>query len=194
MRERRGHWYLLTGLILGVAIGLAASIFIFPVNFIDTEPYALKTKDRDNYRVLIARAYLVEVDNGRAAARLALLRDVSQTDALVAQAQRELREKGKDARNSELAILAAALSQDAVMITPLPKLTPAVAVSTGESGEVTPTAVLPTRTSAATITPRATATAQPAEPETWALCRKNALLDFFVPGLGTEAERATAGC
>ena len=90
MKERRGHWYLLTGLILGIAIGLLASIYAIPVQYINTEPHALNSKDRDNYRALIARAYLVEADNGRALARLALLRDANPADALVAQAQKRM--------------------------------------------------------------------------------------------------------
>ncbi len=186
MKERRGHWHLLTGLIIGIAIGLVVSIFAFPVHFIDTEPYALKTKDRDNYRALIAGAYLVEADNGRAIARLSLLRDVSLSDALVAQAQRELREKGKEARNQVLALLAAAVSKNEVMITPLPRLAAAATITTAPAEvaavQGSPTAIPPTRTPGATITPRPTATPQPTQGAPFELVEQKEVCDAALPG------------
>ena len=186
MKERRGHWYLLTGLILGIAIGLLASIFVIPVQYINTEPHALNSKDRDNYRALIARAYLVEADNGRALARLALLRDANPADALVAQAQTELGGEGMETRSRALAQLAAAVSQEAVVITPLPRLAAAATATPVTSGTAaaleSPTAIPPTRTPAATITPRPTATPQPTQGSPYELVEQKEVCDAELPG------------
>jgi len=167
MKEKRGHWYLLTGLIIGALIGLAIVILLVPVNYIDTEPYALKPADRDLYRKVIAKAYLVEADNARAFARLALLQDVSAPDALVAQAQRELGAGGSEADSRALALLAEIMREGNIRITPLPVLvvtdTPtalptATLEATPEQAQPTPTFTI---TPGVTITLTPTATAQP---------------------------------
>lgn len=121
MNDQRGSWYLVTGLIIGAFIGLALATFVIPVRSIDTNPATLKSRDRQDYRALIAQTFLVEADNGRAIARLLLLQDANPKDALLAQSQRELRENGKTDRGRALAVLAAAVSQDAIVITPLPR-------------------------------------------------------------------------
>ena len=167
MRDSRGSWYLLTGLVLGAAIGLVLSIFIFPAQYVDVTPSALKAADRDQYRALIARAYLVEADIGRAVARLALLEDPRPADALVEQAQQEMGVEGNEQTSRALALLAAAVSQKQLVITPLPRISGAItapqAVTHTPDNQVTTTSVPPTRTPGATITPRATATAQPTQ-------------------------------
>ena len=45
--EPRGNWYLLTGLILGLAAGLALSLYFFPVRYSDSEPSALRDQIED---------------------------------------------------------------------------------------------------------------------------------------------------
>ena len=62
MNERRGAWHLFTGALIGIAVGLVFSLFIMPVQYIDTDPATLRQEDREVYRGLIARAYLVEGD------------------------------------------------------------------------------------------------------------------------------------
>src|SRR5690348_319460 len=88
MSEERGSWYLLTGLILGLALGLAYSWIFSPVKYVDTAPYSLRDDFKDQYRNLIASAYLTDGDLGRAKARLALLKDDDPSRVLAAQAQR----------------------------------------------------------------------------------------------------------
>ena len=57
MREEpRGNWYLLTGLIIGLAAGLLYSLVFFPLRYSDTEPSALSEAHKSEYRKLIALA------------------------------------------------------------------------------------------------------------------------------------------
>jgi len=125
-REKRhereaGHLYLLTGLIIGVLIGVLLSMML-PVHYTDTDPSLLQNADKDLYRSLIARAYLVEVDHNRARARLELLGDVNPQDALVAQAQQLLASGGSEEESRALALLASAINEGVVQITALPDL------------------------------------------------------------------------
>ncbi len=186
MKEKRGSLYLLTGLIIGAVIGLVLSIFIIPANFVDAAPSALKSADRDHYRALISRAYLVEADNGRAFARLALLGDVNQAEALVAQAQ-EVMSSGEDENYSRgLALLAAAVSQRQLVITPLPRIVaevpPAPTLTDLPDVQLTPTTVQPTRTPGATITPRPTATPQPTQGAPYELAEQKEVCEMDGPG------------
>ena len=121
MNDERGSWYLLTGLVIGAVIGLLLATYIMPVKAIETSPAMLKNSDRQNYRTLIAQTFLIEADTGRAMARLMLLEDASPKDALLAQSQRELRENGKTDRGRALAVLAAAVTNERIAITPLPR-------------------------------------------------------------------------
>ena len=90
--EKRGNWYLLTGLILGVALGLVYSWVIAPVEYVDAPPYALRSDFKDQYRTLIAVAYLYNGDLERAVYRLGALQDADITRTLAMQAQQALAE------------------------------------------------------------------------------------------------------
>ena len=74
--ENRGPWYLLTGLVLGIALGLIYAWVFQPVT---VYRYGLRPPLRgdfkDQYRALIAAAYLGNGDLLRARARLELLKD-----------------------------------------------------------------------------------------------------------------------
>ncbi len=126
MKERRGSLYLLTGLVLGLAIGLAYSLLIQPVQYTDLSPALLSTADKDQYRALIAVAYLANRDLVRARARLALLKDDDPYNALAAQAQRWLAE-GKPVEEARaLGLLAADLAQaQATLLAPTVATPPA---------------------------------------------------------------------
>jgi hypothetical protein len=86
--DRRGSWYLLTGLVLGVAVGLAYSWVISPVKYIDAPPYALREDYKEQYRLLVAYAYLYNGDLLRAQDRLAQLKDDDIVSTMTMQAQR----------------------------------------------------------------------------------------------------------
>ncbi len=87
---RRGSWYLLTGLIIGLIAGLVYAWQVQPVQYFDTSPAALRQPDKDQYRVAIALAYLSNRDLVRASARLELLGDKDSYLTLTEQAQRTL--------------------------------------------------------------------------------------------------------
>jgi hypothetical protein len=126
IREERGPWYLLTGLILGVVIGLYISIKLMPVEYVDTAPATLRADMKDRYRALIAAAFAADGDLPRAQARLGLLQDPDTARLVAIQAQRALAE-GPESEAHALGLLAVALSSgvspvpvQAVTITPVP--------------------------------------------------------------------------
>lgn len=153
MNERRGSLYLLTGLVLGLAIGLVYSLVIQPVQYTDLSPALLSPADKDQYRALIAVAYLANRDLVRARARLALLKDDDPYGALAAQAQRWLAE-GKPAEEARaLGLLAADLAQAQATL-----LAPTVATAASFNQPPVSTA-LPSPSLVATLPPAETLSA-----------------------------------
>jgi hypothetical protein len=114
MRERSRRerskvpWYLLTGLFLGLAAGLAFSVWWWPFPYDYAAPSDLNIAAKDQYRLTVARAYLASRDSGRAYPRLDLLKDKEQDVVLSAQAQRSLASRS-DIDSQALAMLAAGL-------------------------------------------------------------------------------------
>jgi hypothetical protein len=90
MNQRRGHWYLLTGLIIGAALGLGYAWLVQPVEYTHTSPASLRQDYKDHYRAMIAMAYLANGDLVRAQARLDLLKDADVYRMLAEQAQRTM--------------------------------------------------------------------------------------------------------
>lgn len=109
--ERRGSWYLLTGAVLGIAMGLFYSWVISPVKYVDAPPYALRADYKEEYRVLVAAAYIYSGDLVRAQDRLAQLKDDNPAQSVAMQAQRALAEGHPEAEVKELSLLATALSK-----------------------------------------------------------------------------------
>jgi hypothetical protein len=114
MRESRGSWYLLTGLILGVAAGVLYAWLVSPVHYVNTAPSSMSSVAKDRYRSLIALAYAADGDLGRARVRLALLHDADGVQVLAAQAQRTIADGGETAEARALAVLASALGNEPV--------------------------------------------------------------------------------
>jgi hypothetical protein len=110
-QERRGSWYLLTAVVLGAAIGLVYSWAISPVKYVDAPPYALRADYKDEYRALVAAAYLYSGDLVRAQARLAQLKDDNPAQSVVMQAQRALAQGRPEEEVRALSKLALALGQ-----------------------------------------------------------------------------------
>lgn len=179
-QEERGHWYLLTGLLLGIALGLAYAWWIQPVEYVDTMPASLRQEFKDQYRALIAAAYQGNNDLVRARARLELLQDQDMLRALTGQAQRTLANAGSSNDARALGLLAIALGQappgPAAAITqvrPSAMIPTAAVIGTvamdGTAGEVetpgvegagvTPTQETSTDTPAPSATPEAVSTA-----------------------------------
>ena len=119
--EKRGAWYLLTGLILGLLLGLLYTWIINPAVYQDTAPASLAAPFKDRYRSMIAQAYEATLNLERAVSRLALLEDSDPVFALGAQAQQALAE-GQPEEAHALALLASAL-QGPVEAPPVPTAT-----------------------------------------------------------------------
>ena len=112
MKEQRGSWYLLTGVILGLGLGLLYAWVISPARVTNVVPKNLAPAHKDGYRVAIASAYLATGDLSRAKARLELLQDENLPRLLAAQSQRYLAEGRPYIEAEALAALAAALEQN----------------------------------------------------------------------------------
>ncbi len=109
MDQNRSNWYILTGLVLGLIMGLVYAWVISPVKEVDTHPHLLREDYQDIYRALIARAYQANNNLPRAEARLELIGDEDPALSLAAQAQRYLAEGGDVEMAKVLANLSAAL-------------------------------------------------------------------------------------
>jgi hypothetical protein len=164
-KESRGPWYLLTGLVIGVALGLVYAWVFQPVKYVDTIPSSLRADFKDQYRALIAAAYLGNGDLLRARERLKLLRDPDMFRALSEQAQRTLAGQGGDADARALGLLAIALGQappgPAIAITQQ-RLAPQ-AEPTRVAGDTTPGETVPPEDDQPAPTP-----GQPTQPPTTA--------------------------
>jgi len=185
VKRKQGQWHLLTGTLLGIALGVLFSLVILPVRYIDTDPSTLRIKDREAYRELVARAYLVEADTTRALARIGLLKDVNPASALIQQAQNILANNGEEHLARGLALLGAAINQPSLRITPLAlanngQATPTLEIMTPtlESSPRTPTSTAaPTRTPIATFTPRPTPLPSPTLGAPFVLVKQDTVCD-----------------
>jgi hypothetical protein len=186
MNESRGPWYLLTGLIVGLALGLGYAWGVQPVQYTNTRPADLRADFKDQYRSLIAAAYAANGDLVRARERLKLLQDADLYRVLAEQAQRTLAGGASLQEARALGQLAVALGQPPVsaQLTPSPAITspsptasppaPASPTSTalaasptgspnspGGTSVATPTNSVSTRTPRPSATPTQTGTPLP---------------------------------
>jgi hypothetical protein len=170
MKENRGSWYLLTGLLIGIGLGLGFAWFIQPVQYVNTSPASLRTEFKDQYRALIAAAYVANNDIVRARARLELLQDADIFRALSEQAQRYLAQGNAPEEARALGLLAIALGQEApgpaVVITlPPPTATPTETASPSSTPTLEPTQTsTPTPTEQLALTEALSTSAPEASP------------------------------
>lgn len=174
--EQRGNWYLLTGLVIGLVLGVLYSWVISPVQYIDTDPSSLAAQYKDEYRRVIALAYGANRNLERARERLALMDSGDQIQALAAQAQRMVAENQPPNEARMLAILAADLGSGSQAGAPSPQAaveqptqevtqnisSPTEAATLEVAAAIqTPTVFIPTQTPTATRTPIPTFTPRP---------------------------------
>jgi len=107
-RQKRGAWFILTGLVLGIMLGAVHSIWINPVIVNNAHPASLDPIDKDIYRITIAQVFAATGNFDRAYRRLELLNDVDPFFTLGVQAQRALA-AGDGDQAYALALLASAL-------------------------------------------------------------------------------------
>jgi|GEM_PF-81193 len=143
--KERGSLYLLTGLVVGLALGLLYAWVIQPVRTAQSTPATLKSADKDRYRALIAAAYAANGDLLRAKARLELLKDADPYNALAEQAQRALEEDQDSKQARALGLLVVAIGQENGSTPILPLISsPQIGINeTSTTGS--PEAVQPTR-------------------------------------------------
>ena len=161
--ERRGSWYLLTGAVLGVAMGLFYSWVISPVKYVDAPPYALRADYKEEYRALVAAAFMYSNDLLRAQDRLKELKDDNPAQSIAMQAQRALADGRPEAEVRALGLLATALAQNSIPSAPTPVI-PIQSTSNPAAAqqENSPSiAVLPTAVPSATSPPLSTAISNP---------------------------------
>jgi uncharacterized membrane-anchored protein YhcB (DUF1043 family) len=109
--KSKSNWYLLTGLIVGLLLGLVFSTLVFPAENAQALPNELNDVAKAEYRTMIATAYAANQDFDRALSRLELLKDPDPLAALTAQAQNMLANGGSEHAAKALAELASQLSQ-----------------------------------------------------------------------------------
>lgn len=124
---RRPPYYLITGLIIGIALGLLWGWVLTPVETLEAHPVDLRPAFKDAYREMIALAYVADNDLGRAQSRLALLGDPDPARELAVQAQLTLGEGGSEQAARALGQLAAALDSSFASVT---QSTPLAAAAT----------------------------------------------------------------
>lgn len=140
MTGKNSYWFLLSGLIIGLALGFLTSWVLAPAEYVNTIPSTLRIDYKDQYRLMIASAYASNGDLLRAYVRLGLM-DQDPVGALKEQSQRMLAASMPVNEVQPLADLTSALEAHPL---PLPSATPEQ---------------LPTQT--ATFTATVTATASP---------------------------------
>lgn len=189
MRENRGPWYLLTGLLLGLVLGVAYAWLVSPVQYIDTPPASLRPDFKDQYRALIAFSYSATGDLNRARVRLSLLGDSDSASMLASQAQQAPAEGRSQAEVLSLGQLAVALGATL----------PATTAQTGATATLTSqvdTTPSPTSLPSSTILPTKTAatpsTSMPSLTPTPTSTPTQSPLATFTP-LPTRTPTATPG-
>jgi len=106
--KKRPPWFIITGIILGLLLGLAYAWWINPIILENAHPSSLEADEKETYRAIIAQAYMATGNLERAKQRLELLNDRDITYTLGAQAQRALAD-GEGDQAYALALLASAL-------------------------------------------------------------------------------------
>ena len=81
-KRKQAPLYLLTGLIIGVAIGLLIGYRIFPVQFFDITPVSLHEDFQQDYLTAVGLAYNSDKDMGRAYSRISQMMSPISIDKL----------------------------------------------------------------------------------------------------------------
>ncbi len=144
---------IILALLVGLGLGLAYAWFIFPVKSVDASPSILRTDFKNQYRAVIAAAYLSSHDLDRARARLALLGDSDSVQALSAQAQQMLAAGESFDNIRSVAQLASDLQQGSVAIPPTDTQTPIASEVFSPTESSQPTIETPSSEDTATALP-----------------------------------------
>lgn len=113
MVNRYPPYYLITGIVLGVVLGLLYAWVWLPVDQFNTHPNSFQQKYKDVYREVIAVAYISNGDLNRAKARLEILGDEDPARRLAVQARENLGDVGDTHQTRALNLLSGHLYADA---------------------------------------------------------------------------------
>ena len=138
MGEKQSSLYLISGVVIGILIGLIYTIVLDPVTFVDTQPASLGDESKSDFRVLVAKAYQADGDLGRANDRLNLLSDSNPISMLSVQAQKIITTGGNMEDARQLALLANDLQNGVSSIQANSGLDEHT-VETGATSEIEPT-------------------------------------------------------
>lgn len=108
--SKQTNWYLLTGIVFGLVIGIVISTLIFPASNRYATPADLDVPGKDIYREEIALAYAATGSLNRAIDRLMRLEQAQPAPILIAQAQRLQAQGGLEPVVEALMNLAEALT------------------------------------------------------------------------------------
>jgi hypothetical protein len=207
VNEKHGFWYLLSGLVIGLGIGILVAWVIAPVQYVDTTPASLRVDYKDEYRFMIASAYAANNDLLRAQARLGTLEDPDALKALGEQAQRMLASSSPMNEVQILADLSTALrTQPTTVSNPTVETTSTVSVpptslasavplteTPSDLAQTTASEISPTPTTEitftpqpkpiSTIAPRPTQAFSPTPSALFELTKRSTFCDPTQPGL-----------
>jgi hypothetical protein len=162
--EKRGSWYLLTGVIIGLIFGLVYSWVVSPVKYIDAAPNSLREDFKAQYRALVASAYMASGDLVRAKSRLGELKDTDVALTVAMQAQQALAEARPEAEIRALGLLAVALGQGPTpVVTELPAI-PTPTIPLANTASPTPVLIEATDTPTVQINITSSPTARTPQP------------------------------
>jgi len=179
LSESRGHWYLITGLVIGFSLGIFFAWVLVPVEYVDTTPAALREDLKMEYLVQIALAYAANGDLARAQQRMALLEEPDMVEKITVFAQRALAEGRDPSEVSALGLLAIAAAQ------PPPEVPTAVPLTQFPTLTLTSTDVLPSASFTLTFAP--TATSSPTSTPSQVLTATSVnIINTTVPLSGTQ--------
>jgi len=166
-------WPILLGVLLGLSLGILFAWVVSPLDYIEAKPATLHADFKDQYRALIASAYLATGDLEKARQRLHQLEDEDSVRALTLQAQQALTTGDSSGSVYALAMLAEDLrgprdngapSPPPGVVTPAsPVESPSAEVS-AIGGERTTPQEMPTPIPSLTPRPTRTPTSTPGAP------------------------------
>ncbi len=80
--QKKGPFYLITGLIIGLAIGIFYGWVVNPTRYVDISPQSLHRDQKMQYVLLAAQSYQANEDIGRSYARIKQMMDPVNLDDL----------------------------------------------------------------------------------------------------------------
>lgn len=150
--EQRGPWYLLTGLVIGLVLGVIVAWKIAPVEYVDTSPGMLSEEYKAQCRLLIAEAFVADGNLPRAQKRLELLEDEETLEKLTLQARDAQEDGSPESQAKALSLLVVAINQGNTTGISLPAFNTDTPTPPAPTATMTPSpSFTPSRTSTSVV-------------------------------------------